>query len=507
MALIPRRGMPFTASSCNVLRVRANTGLHALSVEELNGLVAPRGTLPPARWFTRDEELNLTGSIALRFGSLLAVSVLITVGIGCSRERAPVPTQSTRDASIIDPPTVAEPAAALASALPPERFEVNGVLLITIDALRWDQPWTGYDQFETPNLTKLANASVNYTRAYSLANLTTASLNAMLSSRYASELERNQCTLAQYSIPNSLAPVLQAANVATLAAHGHAIFSGHTAPSRGFDNWGVIRGVGGRLQTQGAVTGHDVADLMLANIARRSQKKRWFAWSHFVDPHDSYVAHPEFPVKSTGDRGRYDSEVAYTDAMVGRLFKALEAKHLMDSTAIIVTSDHGEAFGEHGFTKHGFSLYEEEIRVPLIVRVPGAKPRKIDAPRSALDIAPSIAILLGVTPNETWRGVSLTHDFDTDRLPQERPIVIDVPEMRQRPRMQAVVHRNKKVILTDTSSTVFDLAADPQENSPLGGKDAETAVSHAKEQLAKLVTVPGTPCELPRAIEKAREDL
>src|SRR5688572_5639912 len=138
----------------------------------------------------------------------------------------------------LEPPQTERPAA------PPQppATPIRNVVLITVDTLRADQPWVGYQNVSTPHLSRLAAKSVVYTRAYALAHFTTASLNGLLASRYPSELSRSECDLGRYDIPESLAPTLKAAGVTTFAAHGHAIFVGDSAPRHGFDDWRVITG-------------------------------------------------------------------------------------------------------------------------------------------------------------------------------------------------------------------------------------------------------------------------
>jgi choline-sulfatase len=382
------------------------------------------------------------------------------------------------------PPAPPEPAAAP---------RVQNMLLITVDTLRADQPWVGYPDVATPNLSRLAARSVVYTRAYALAHFTTASLNGLLASRYPSELSRSDCDLGRYDIPESLAPTLKAAGFTTFAAHGHAIFDGASAPRRGFDEWRLIVGAAGRMQTRGAVTGTDIAQLVTTYLEARP-KTPMFAWAHFVDPHDSYVAHEGFPPRSGRPRHIYDSEVAFTDAMIGRVLETLERSGLASSTAVVVTADHGEAFGEHGTTKHGSTLFEEELRVPLILHVPGVEPRTIDIPRSTVDVAPTIAELLGVDIPPSWVGVSLLQDVN-NATPEARAVIIDVPAAYSRPPRQAVIRGHSKVIFAGRSPQAFDLDVDAAERTPLPKAEARAPIELAREELKKKVrSIPGTTC-------------
>jgi choline-sulfatase len=366
-------------------------------------------------------------------------------------------------------------------------------VLITVDTLRADQPWVGYSGVETPHLSRLAAKSVVYTRAYALAHFTTASLNGLLASRYPSELSRSDCDLGRYDAPESLAPTLKAAGVTTFAAHGHAIFVGDSAPRRGFDQWRLIVGAAGRMQTRGAVTGTEIAQLVTAFLESERPNTPLFAWVHFVDPHDSYVAHERFPPRGSLPRNVYDSEVAFTDSVIGSVLEIIERSGMGNTTAIVLTADHGEAFGEHGTTKHGSTLYEEEVRVPLILHLPGVEPRTIDTPRSAVDIAPTIAQLLGVDIPESWAGVSLLKDLSAAER-QDRAVIVDVPSAYSRPPRQAVIHGHNKVILNRGSAQVFDLAVDPEERTPLSDDAARHPVERAREALKHIRSIAGTPC-------------
>ena len=138
--------------------------------------------------------------------------------------------------------------------------QVRNVLLITVDALRADQPWTGYAGVKTPHLSQLAAESVVYTRAYALANTTSASLGGIFGGRYPTEIPRDACILARYDMTGGLAPVLKKGGVRTFAAHGHALFAGDTAPRLGFDEWRLISGAAGRMQSDGAIPATTIAD-------------------------------------------------------------------------------------------------------------------------------------------------------------------------------------------------------------------------------------------------------
>ncbi|HEU4410348.1 MAG TPA: sulfatase, partial [Polyangiaceae bacterium] len=381
--------------------------------------------------------------------------------------------------------TAAEPA--------PASAPIEHVLLLTIDSMRGDQPWTGYPHARTPNLSALAERSIVYERAYAVANVTAASLASLLSGRYPSELPRTRCAVAHYRLGEGLAPFLKAAGVTTSAAHGSAMFASHAAPSGGFDDWHLIAGAAGLGAQPGAVTGAAVAALVEATLASPTPAPRRFLWAHFVDPRHAYAPHADFPPSGHPVRGAYDGEVAYTDAMVGRVLAALERSPLAGRTAVIVAGDHGEAFGEHGYYRHGRGAYDEEFRVPLLVHLPGVAPARIGTPRSVIDVAPTVAALFRLTPPAHWRGRSLLDDLGPEG-PVTRPVFLDSPEWKTRPPLRGVVVGQTKVVLEKGFTRLYDLSVDPAERSPVGDKRAVPAVKLARRLLSSVPFVPASPC-------------
>ncbi|MBV7328037.1 sulfatase-like hydrolase/transferase [Chloroflexi bacterium TSY] len=103
----------------------------------------------------------------------------------------------------------------------------------------------------------------------------------------------------------------------------------------------------------------------------------------------------------------YWQSVAFVDEQLGRLFDYLEQRDLLDSTAVMVTADHGEEFFEHGRWGH-YQLYDENIRVPLLLWIPGRNQgQTIENQVSAIDLAPTICELMGVLPDEGMLGRSV----------------------------------------------------------------------------------------------------
>jgi arylsulfatase A-like enzyme len=209
-------------------------------------------------------------------------------------------------------------------------------------------------------------------------------------------------------------------------------------------------------------------------------EKRFFMWIHYVDPHAEYAPHPEHDF-GPKPRDRYDGEVAFVDHHLGRVLSALRGQPFGSRTAVIVTSDHGEAFGEHGMIRHGFELWEELVRVPLIVHVPGVAPRRVSARRSGIDLVPTILDLFRIPhPGgaEALSGRSLLPDVlrAPDLADPARPIFIDMARGPHNAERLALIDRDLK--LTTSEGRVlglFDLAADPGEKKDLSSDKALTA--------------------------------
>jgi len=378
------------------------------------------------------------------------------------------------------------------------------VLLITVDALRADMPWLGYPRAIAPNLTRFAAQAVVYTHAYALSSYTSMSLGGLMSGRYPSELPRSGLATSAFG-PEALmlAEVLKAGGVKTFAVHGHVYFQGDTGMSQGFDDWRVLPKITTLPAREGHVVDDKLADLFIEGLTQHGGTGRFFGWVHFMDPHFSYARHegqPRFTGSAYGDAGAavvppgvalgevgqslknlYDGEVLFTDAQVGRVLEFVEKQPWAARTAVVISADHGEAFGEHKSTfEHGYTLWDVLTRVPLLVRVPGVPPARIDARRSHIDLGRTLCDLAGVAAPESFRGVSLVPELLGDR-PPARDIVIDMPYTDQAPRRRALIRGDKKIVVTETEEVpqVFDLGADPAEQNDLG-KSALAAALRAQ---------------------------
>jgi tetratricopeptide (TPR) repeat protein len=138
-------------------------------------------------------------------------------------------------------------------------------------------------------------------------------------------------------------------------------------------------------------------------LAQRDASRPFLLFLHLYEPHKPYAPPPRFASYQP-----YDGEVAYTDEILGRFFDRLRALNVYDRATIVLLSDHGEGLGDHGEEEHGLFLYQETIRIPLMVKLPGSRTaRRVAAPVQQIDLAPTILDLVGAPAPPHSRGRSL----------------------------------------------------------------------------------------------------
>jgi choline-sulfatase len=376
----------------------------------------------------------------------------------CSKD-APPPGVST-------PPVAVSPADA-GHAPPPGPPEGGNVILLSVDSLRADMPWNGYARPIAPHLTALEQKAVSFRNAYSVSSYTSMSLGGLLGGRMPSELVRDGYFFGIYRKNVFFPRLLQKAGVHTMGVMAHMYFRSAGFDS-GFDDWRLVPGITFDANTDRDITSpqHEkLAEEMLGDPA--NDRRRFFFWAHFLDPHDLYQQHEGIDW-GKNPRDRYDGEVQFTDQYLGKLLDFIEAKSWAKRTTIIVTADHGEEFGEHGMTRHGFEVWNTLVHVPLMVIAPGATPHHIDELRSGIDLAPTILELFGVPGDPSFEGTSLVGEV-YGGWSAIRDVVVDLPMTSNNGRRRALVHDTQKIICFDMDAEcrLFDLAHDPMEKSPI----------------------------------------
>lgn len=393
-------------------------------------------------------------------------------------------------ASVLDAEAPAESEAlvedAATTAAEPRTYNV---VLITIDTLRWDLGYMGYPRPISPNLDRLAERSTVFERAYATASYTPKSVGPLLIGRYASETYRDGEHYTTFYPANVfVAERVKSAGHRTLAAMCHHYFKWKTLLDQGFDVWDTSATPAVANDNDPTVTSDKLTDVAIGllsdpeNVA--SPTGRFFAWFHFLDPHLPYVRHegaPDLvgaaPDAAPPERAIYDEEVWFTDKHVGRLIDHIASQPWAAETAIVITSDHGEAFGERGFYRHGRELWEPLVRVPLVVHVPDAAARRVPVKRSHVDLVPTILDLLGIpapAPGEL-RGASLVPDVTGDPATprDDRDVYMDMPRGPFNEARRALITNGtpglKLIDFGEGRYELYDLEADPLELQSVHG--------------------------------------
>ena len=283
---------------------------------------------------------------------------------------------------------------------PPPRPE--HVLVVTIDTLRADRLGCyGGVEIATPNMDRLAREGAMAIEATVPAPITRPSHVSIFTGLDPAQhgIRDNISRALAPDVP-TLAQAFKAAGFATAGFVSSIVLSAQSGLGRGFDDFSDAFDLGSDARDEGRFLdilekrGDVAVGDAIAWLERHAQT-RSFAWVHLYDPHAPYE--PPEPYASRYAARPYDGEVAWTDELVGRLDEALARLGIRDRTLVALTSDHGEALGEHGELVHGYFLYQATLRVPLLLRGPGIKAgARIPVVARSIDLFPTLVDLAGV---------------------------------------------------------------------------------------------------------------
>lgn len=282
---------------------------------------------------------------------------------------------------------------------------VKNVILITVDTLRPDALSIYGGKTSTPFFEKFAKRSTVFDHALTCVPITLPAHTSLLTGLYPpSHGVRNNGT---FQAPSSLTLVPEIAKQNGL--NTAAVIGGYPLASRfglnqGFDFYDdhfakkeTAPGVFLYAEKDAAMVRASGEQWLTANAATGP----FFLWLHFFDPHHPYQEH------GIDSLAPYQQEVAYVDQQLGLLFDFI-AKHQLDlNTLVILTADHGEAFGEHGEISHSLFVYNTTLKIPLLISAPGNKPARIGDLVRIIDIAPTICEIMGWKNSVRVDGASL----------------------------------------------------------------------------------------------------
>ena len=386
---------------------------------------------------------------------------------------------------------------------------IGNVVLVTIDTLRADHLGCyGYPRPTSPFLDSLAARSLLFERAVSASSHTAPSHATLLTSLYP---EQHGVLVNGLSLSGSL---WSFASVARDSG----------AEPAGFASVSFLSGLGGEFETWDSEvpdgelfrTADLTVDRVAAWLGARDPLRPFFLWVHFYDVHehkadtrippgplerisshrrdrkDDFLAFLREQRGYTGSRvtrnfDRYDSQIAFVDSQIGRLYERVEAHAAGARTLWVVTSDHGEGMGDHGYGGHGRYLYDEQIHVPLIIHdsADHFAPASVPSLVRHVDVLPTLAELAGVPhTGDAGRieGGSLVPWLDDPlrvarrlAFAQRRP-----PDPRRLERGwspgQLIVARGdrfKYISSSHAPDEFYDLLRDPHETMNLAGGDSQ----------------------------------
>lgn len=302
----------------------------------------------------------------------------------------------------------------LSSCSPTAKAPPPNVILITVDTLRADRLGCyGNTQVETPAIDAFARDGVLFEKAIAQVPLTTPSHAAILTGTYPI---RNG--MRDWSDPGlrsdvpTLAEIFKRQGYTTAAFVSAFVLDSMWGLSRGFDHyddWFDTQDYSLVKRQSVERSADKTVDRSIAWLQSR-RPGPFFLWVHVYDPHTPY--RPPEPFKSRYQGRPYDGEVAFTDQQLGRLLQFLRGQGLYSSALIVLTSDHGEALGEHQEQEHGYFIYESSVHVPLVLKFPpGFAPAQLRISKvvNTIDLAPTLAQFCAFPSDEqrSFQGRSL----------------------------------------------------------------------------------------------------
>jgi arylsulfatase A-like enzyme len=435
------------------------------------------------------------------------------------------------------------------------RSSPPNVLLVVIDTLRADHLGSyGYPRPTSPNLDALAARGVRFAQAHSTTSWTAPSVTSILTGLYPAVhgVEKSVSVLG-HAVP-TMGEAFHKVGYVTAALSSNPLFvSPRVGLARGFDTFEVLEGppvapekavdmipVDPGFQSFVEVAKADrVTDAALHWLDEPHRGDRpWFLYLHYIDPHADYFPPPEFAARfgvqpgakysgvdqrpllrtfrapeSADDLatlvGLYDGEIAFTDAHVGRLLEAIEAR--WQNTLIVVTADHGEEFGDHGRLLHTMTLFEEQLHVPLIIAGAGVPHSQVvDVPFSLVGLWATIADLARIAPPPAATGRSFAAAALGGKVGAE-PLFADLDDVS--PGIPHV-HRHaliddpwKAIVAADGASILFNLAGDAREHADLAAADAgRSAALTRRIDARKVAAAAERRLAQPQTVELSPED-
>ncbi len=339
-----------------------------------------------------------------------------------------------------------------------EGIDLRGkdILLITVDALRADRLQAYGGTGLTPHLDALAADSMAFLRAYTPTPHTSYALTSMLTGKYMRPvLELPGETRDHAALPE----LLREYGYRTAAFYPPAIFFVDAHRFRELSQ----RDFGFEYRKVMFAPAHARVSQLENYLDEVGTDHRVFAWVHLFEPHEPYEP-PERFARGTSREARYDGEVATVDDAVGELVARFRERR--PGSTVILTADHGEELGDHGGWYHGTTLYDEQVRVPLLWSSPDGARGTSHAPVELIDIPTTLLAALGIPRDARMRGDDLG-DVLARGEGGPRLAFAEIDDQRM------VVEHPYKLICGESGCRLHDLDADAAERNNIADDHAD----------------------------------
>jgi len=392
-------------------------------------------------------------------------------------------------------------------------LRIDNLVLVTIDTLRADHVGAnGYARGTTPNLDRLGHRSAVFTQAIAQSSWTRASVASYMTGLYPTTIgltchnfrvPKADCDLLPQSA-TTLAEVLRDGGFRTAGIVANINVDAVFGFDQGYQEFTSVAenlaedDPDWRLHTGWFdATTREVTDRALEWLdARGTEGGRFLLNLHYLDPHDPYE--PPEPERSAFDPrdydvdprvrelvARYDGEILHVDQQFDRVLDRLETLGLTDRTAVVILSDHGEEFHDHGDVRHGFTMFDEQLRVPLILSVPGLTDggHRIDRQVRLLDVMPTLLDVLALEAPAALQGASLLPLLSgVDSEPEPA-----LSEWGYRPLISFRAPPWKLIYDIETeSATLYNLETDPRELNDVA-RDEPRVVARLTDQMTDVL--------------------
>jgi arylsulfatase A-like enzyme len=380
----------------------------------------------------------------------------------------------------------------------------SNVILISIDTLRPDRLGCyGHDRDTSPAIDDLAAGGARFTDVTAASPWTLPSHASMLTGMYASRHGvKSHLHRLHDEIP-TLATLLAARGFHTMAVVNYQNLTSRFGLDRGFESFSYVSEFSDTRDPNRTIQnrGEEIVDQALAWLEDRDDRP-FFLFLHFYDVHTDLTPAPRFrdlfvqpyagPITGATRQlaalrragttiseadvqhlfDLYDAEIRQLDEQIGRLVRYLGEEGSREETLIILTSDHGEEFQEHGSLLHGRTYYQEVIAIPLLLNGPGVPAGlTVQEPVHLVDVAPTLLRLLGLPAPSNGDGVDLSVYWHApETAPCGRFLFAEADQNNERPDMHRMLRVGPNKLLYNRFSgemKLYDLSSDAEERNDL----------------------------------------